>query len=206
MRDGDRRGTKEHRGTEREVEREKDKGKKNREEGEIDFRNEPERGLLETMQQAPQERVPRTGSPGGWRKVAKEEAGDFCRQPGLPGSTVTLTVPWELMASDMPCPTAPSPSSQARLGEAPPTGHLWAFLSGPLQPLLFLLPSGVCRAGARLLVRAGMWQRQGFQEEISTPTCVVQRLLSAFQTPRTKATLHPAHFLSFFSPQSHSFS
>lgn len=66
--------------------------------------------MWEPRQQAPQECVPRTGSPGGKQKAA--ETGDLCRHPGPPGSTATLMVPWELMASDMPSPTASSPSSQ----------------------------------------------------------------------------------------------
>lgn len=80
-----------------------------------------------------------------------EEAGDLCRHPGPPGSPATLMVLWELMASDVLGSTAPSPFGQAGLGqEVPPTAHLWAFLSRPLEPLLFPLPPGARRAGARL--------------------------------------------------------
>lgn len=126
--------------------REKEKGKKKRKEGE---RNRLEKRGRERCARDhaagahTQDRQPRR-----WQEASEEEAGDFCRHPGLPGSTETLKVPWELMASDVPCPTAPSPSSQARLEqEATPTARLLAPLSRPLQPLLFPLSSGVCRAG-----------------------------------------------------------
>lgn len=96
-------------GGERKREREKRTEKRGRE---IDLRRELERGVQETMQQ---ELIPRTGSPGERQEASEEEAGDCCRHPGPPGSTATLKVPAELMASDAPGPTAPSPSSQARL-------------------------------------------------------------------------------------------
>ena len=60
----------------------------------------------ETRHQALQGRVPRMGSPGGWQEAA-EEAKDRCRHPGPPGSTATLKVPQEVMASDVPAPQPP---------------------------------------------------------------------------------------------------
>lgn len=152
-----------------------------------------------------------TGSPGahthsGQPRLVAEggRRQGVCRHPGPPGSAATLTVPWELMASDFCGPTAPSPSSLARLGPEAPPARLWALLSLPLTPLQFLPPPGVCRAGAQMLVRVGMQQRppDPRRKYCPPPPESADAVASlCLPDPNIKTTLHPQSIFRLFSLQ-----
>lgn len=129
-------------------------------------RREPERGARETGRQPPRGAYPgRAAQAGGSRRRGRR---DLCRHPGPPGSSATLMVPWELMASDVrapqppPLPAGPDWDRRLRLpgcGLFPPS--FWR-----LGCSCFHRGVGVSGAGAQLLLRVGMGQWQGLRGEM----------------------------------------
>lgn len=134
---------------------------------------------------------------GGRRRLRRQ--GTSAGTLALPGSTATLTVPQQLMASDVPAPQPPPLPARPDLAR-----RLRLLVCGLFSPSLSCRCCStwsVCRAGAELLGRTGMWSWQGFQDQIPSPLRrpQIRRLLSASWTP---ISWPPCTQYFLFSPRS----
>lgn len=106
----------------------------------------------------PRSRLPRGAYPGRAAQAGcsgRRGGRDLCRHPGPPGSAATLTVPWELMASDVRAPQPPPLPARPGLDR----GSACPFVGFPLPPSgASALPASTwgVQGWAELLVGVGM--------------------------------------------------